>query len=383
MLPGVSQELERIRNMKKAIAFAVIAAALIYIIRLAYFRVPVVSETVATYTDEDFTKDNIYSDIESLAERLDEEILGGAEAFTVYLKDMDAGEIDNINHALNGIYGSGATYQKVGGFGDNYQKVEIHMKRNVNYYVLKAYKDNEPISTDMPEAKALYGIVKGVINTYIEPGMTDYDKELAVHDYLVKHCHYSSNPNQDSDSNIYRAYGALVDEDAVCNGYAEAIKLIFDCIGMESKMVVGTADGIDHAWNLVKIGENWYHLDATWDDPLPDQGDKIMHPYFNVSDDILSNNHTWNQSDYPKATDMQYNYYVYNNRYFSNFDDYKSQAYVEMMQHGNDRYEAVIENFEENDDEMQFLFDGSFRYSSINWQTFESGKYRVLVLEAK
>lgn len=369
--------------MKKALAIAVIAAALVYIARMVYFRVPAVSETVATYTDSDFDKDNIYTNLESLAARLDEEILGGEESFTVYLKDMDVSEIDNINHVLNGIYGSGSTYQKVGGIGDKYQKVEIHMKRNVNYYVYKAYTNNEPISVEMKDAKVLYGIVKGIIDTVIKPGMTDFEKELALHDYLVKHCHYSSNTNQDSESDIYRAYGALVNGDAVCNGYAEALKLLFDCIGMESKLVVGTADGIDHAWNLVKIGENWYHLDATWDDPLPDQGEKTMHPYFNVTDDILSVNHVWNEKDYPKSDDMQYNYYVYRGQYFSSFEDYKTQAYTEMMQHGNDRYEAVIENFEENDDEMQFLFDGSLRYSSVNWQTFECGKYRVLVLEAK
>lgn len=369
--------------MKKAITIAIVAAALIYIVRLAYQHVPVVSEAVATYTDKEFTQENTYSDLQSLAQRLDEEILDGGESFTVYLKDMNISEIDNINHALKGIYGSGSTYQKVGEIGDKYQKVEIHMKRNINYYVLKAYKNNETISVEMPEAKALYGIVKGLINTVIKPGMSDFDKELAIHDYIVTHCHYSTNPNQESESNIYRAYGALVDEDAVCNGYAEAIKLILDCIGIESKMVVGTADGVDHAWNLVKLGDSWYHLDATWDDPLPDQGDKTMHPYFNVSDEVLLNNHTWNADDYPEALDMQYNYYVYNNRYFESFDDYKSQAYTEMVQHGNDRYEAVIENFEENDEDMQFLFDDSQRYSSINWQTFESGKYRVLVLEAK
>ncbi len=369
--------------MKKAIGIALVAAALVYIIRLTYFRVPKVSEAVTSYTDKDFRKENIYSDLETLAARLDEEILGGAESFTVYLKDMDINEIDNINHVLNGIYGSGSTYQLVGSAGEHYKKVTISMKRNTNYYVYKAYTNNEAISVENPEAKVLYGRVKGIINTVIKQGMTDYEKELAFHDYLVSHCHYSKNTEQSADSDIYRAYGALVNEDAVCNGYAEALKLLFDCIGIESKMVVGTADGVDHAWNLVKIGDKWYHLDATWDDPLPDQGKNVMHPYFNVSDEIISANHIWERDDYPKAEDMQYNYYVYNNQYFESFEEYKEQAYVEMMQHGSDRYEAVIENFEENDNDMQFLFDGSLRYTSINWQTFESGKYRVLVLQAK
>ena len=43
--------------------------------------------------------------------------------------------------------------------------------------------------------------------------------------------------------------------------------------------MIGTADEIDHAWNLVELDGKWYHLDATWDDPMPDQGEDALHQY--------------------------------------------------------------------------------------------------------
>ena len=369
--------------MKKFVGFCAILLLIVFVVTKMYTSVPVVQEKVVEYTDKDFNEENIYSDLKSLAKRLDEEILGDEQSFIVYLKDMDISEIDDINHIVSGIYGSGDTYQQIGTAGDSYVKVNINVKRNMNYYVLKAYKDNMTIPDDMKEAKILYGRVKGIIDECIVPGMTDYDKELALHDYLVAHCSYSDNTDQPTESDIYRAYGAVVNGDAVCNGYAEALKLLFDCVDIESKVVVGTADGVDHAWNLVKIGSGWYHLDATWDDPMPDQGDRVVHPYFNISDEVITVNHVWEKADYPEASQMNYNYYVYCNQYFDNFDDYKTSAYIEMVQHGNTRFEAVVENYNESDDAMQFLFDGSGRYSSINWQTFKSGKYSVVVVEAK
>ena len=369
--------------MKRGTIVFVFIIIIVIIAAPALSKSQKVQETVATFANEDFKPENIYTDLQTLALRMDEEILNGSDSFTFYLKDMNINELDNINHAVNGIYGSGETYQQIGTVGEDYIRVRIKVKRNINYYVLKAYLENEPIPEEEVKAKTLYEKVKSILNSNIRQGMSDYQKELILHDYLVKNCHYSENTEQGAESDIYRSYGALVNGDAVCNGYAEALQLLFNCVGVESQFVVGTADGVDHAWNLVKIGDKWYHLDATWDDPLPDSGDKILHPYFNVSDDVISDNHIWNKDDYPMAYSMDYNYYKYYNKYFTKFDDYKKAAYAEIVQHGNNHYEAVIENYDENDSDMQFIFDGNYRYNTVNWQTFESGSYCVLVMQAE
>ncbi len=367
---------------KQTIVFVVILVLAIASLTV-YIANPGIQEKVASFMEDDFTDGNIYTDLGSLSLRLDEEIMKGNESFTVYLKDMDVGVIDQINDRLDGVFGSGATYQQVGVVGNTYKKVTITIKRTTNYYVLKAYRDGETIPDNERKAQKLYQVVSEIMQENVNSQMTDFEKEQALHDYLVKTCRYSRNLDQPANSDIYRAYGALINKDAVCNGYAEALQLLFACAGIESKFVLGTADGISHAWNLVKLDNEWYHLDATWNDPIPDKKNIAIHSYFNVSDEILSKTHTWERTNYPESNSMDYNFYVKNQLYFDNFDSYKTKAYEMMVANKQERFEAVIKSYVENKDDMQFIFINNNLYETVNWQTFCADDYVVLILEAE
>ena len=371
------------RIMNRNIAIFSILILLSAIAAALYVFVPEVQIGVARFTEDGFEESNVYSDTESLSARLQEEIQNGSDAFTVYLKDMDVEAINQINESLDGIFGSGESYAVSGNIGKTYEKVTITIKHSDNYYALQAYLNDKPIPDTNPKAKELYAVVKQILDHEITAGMSDYEKELALHDYLTTHCIYSEDTAQPPESDIYRAYGALVNQDAVYNGYAEALQLLFACVGIESKFVVGTADGVDHAWNLVKIDDKWYHLDSTWDDPLPDQGPKVLHAYFNVTDEIMEETHTWNKEDYPAAYSMDANFYKVQGSYYKDFDTYSQGTYDIMVNDGTSRYEAVVEGYAGNRKDMQFLFDGNYRYNSVNWQTFQAGSYCVLVLEAQ
>ncbi|MDR0293619.1 MAG: hypothetical protein LBH95_05640 [Oscillospiraceae bacterium] len=69
----------------------------------------------------------------------------------------------------------------------------------------------------------------------------------------------------------YTAYGALVSGLAVSEGHAMAFKLLCDKLEIDCLVVTGLWGGFDHAWNLVRIGDIWYHLDAALDNrgPVP------------------------------------------------------------------------------------------------------------------
>lgn len=369
--------------MKKPILIFAIILVLAICGVYGYMTNPNIQEKFASFTEEDFSEDNVYSDLSSLSLRLDEEIMKGSESFTVYLKDMDINEIDQINDSLDGVFGSGSTYQQVGTVGNTYKKVTITIKRTTNYYALKAYTEGAAIPDTEHKAQQLFKVIQQVMHNYVEDSMTDFEKEVALHDYLVENCRYSQDTNQPAGSDIYRAYGALVNKDAVCNGYAEALQLLFACAGIESRFVIGTADGVDHAWNLVKINDVWYHLDATWNDPMPDKQGIAIHSYFNVTDDIMAESHTWEKKNYPEAFSMDCNYYVYNNLYFGDFNEYKLKAYEMMVNEHQNRFEAVMRSYTENSDDMQFLFQDNNLYKSVNWQTFRANRYCVLILEAE
>lgn len=101
---------------------------------------------------------------------------------------------------------------------------------------------------------------------------TDYKKEKAIHDKLIKWCSYDIKAAEDptiyAHPDSFSAYGAFVNRKAVCVGYAQAMKLLLSSVGIKSLYVTGTANGGGHAWNEVQIGGKWYFVDATFDDPV-------------------------------------------------------------------------------------------------------------------
>ena len=63
----------------------------------------------------------------------------------------------------------------------------------------------------------------------------------------------------------YTIYGVLVRQLAVCQGYSMAYKYLLNRLGIEN-YICSSAD-LFHAWNIVKVNGNYYHVDITWDDP--------------------------------------------------------------------------------------------------------------------
>jgi len=117
---------------------------------------------------------------------------------------------------------------------------------------------------------------------------------------LIDNSVYAENKTQDY---IYYAYGPLIQGTGVCEGYAEAARLLFDAVGIESVFVSGTVDdNIPHAWNIVNIGGNWYQLDITWDDPITSSGNDVRtYDYFNITDTEMAQDHVWS-GNYPLCT---------------------------------------------------------------------------------
>ena len=97
-----------------------------------------------------------------------------------------------------------------------------------------------------------------------------YEDMKMVHDYLVDNISYDSSISK---PNIYNIYGALVNKECVCEGYARAYKYILDELNISCILVIGTATNGEentenHAWNYVKLNNSWYAVDTTWDDPI-------------------------------------------------------------------------------------------------------------------
>ncbi|MBQ9119863.1 MAG: Ig-like domain-containing protein [Lachnospiraceae bacterium] len=149
--------------------------------------------------------------------------------------------------------------------------------------------------------------------------MTDIEKVRAFHDYIVLNTAYDyenlSNGTIPEDS--YRIDGVLLHEVAVCQGYAETMQLFLDAVGIENKLIGGSgwSSGawVSHAWNLVKLDGNWYHVDATWDDPVMNGADipgYVGYDYFCLSDSVMEKDHRWRSANYPAAEGGEYCTYI-------------------------------------------------------------------------
>lgn len=130
------------------------------------------------------------------------------------------------------------------------------------------------------------GFIRAVRNALrnVDDSMSDLEKALVLHDYLVVNCEYDKQ-NYDNGTvpqQSYSAYGALVNRTAVCNGYALAYKYLLNEAGIECYMV--SSSSMRHAWNLVKIDGQFYQVDATWDDPTWDMQGRVLHSNFLCSD---------------------------------------------------------------------------------------------------
>mgnify|MGYP002711479893 CR=1 FL=1 len=131
--------------------------------------------------------------------------------------------------------------------------------------------------------------------------MSDFDKEIAVHDYIEENCVYGYPDNNDD---AYTAYGALAMHQSVCDGYAEAFFIIMSCLGVKCDIVVGSTEEGLHAWNQIELGGEWYNVDLTWDDSLPDMGSYLKHTYVNVDDSTLELTHSWEKLLYLSYCDL-------------------------------------------------------------------------------
>ncbi|RIJ69383.1 transglutaminase domain-containing protein [Rummeliibacillus sp. POC4] len=152
--------------------------------------------------------------------------------------------------------------------------------------------------------------VKKIVADIIKPNMTDVEKVKAVNDYVVTHTDYSKTGTKTSP---HSPYTIIKEGKGVCQAYALLTYRLLQEAGIENRYVTGYATE-SHAWNLVKLDGQWYHLDTTWNDVnfsnLKTSGepyfkDYVYYKYFLISDASISANHTIDEG-YPERAKTDY-----------------------------------------------------------------------------
>ncbi|WP_167615693.1 transglutaminase domain-containing protein [Exiguobacterium aurantiacum] len=136
----------------------------------------------------------------------------------------------------------------------------------------------------------------------IPTGLNDYEKVKYVNDFVVLNTAY----NLYSVASPFTPYSILFNGEGVCEGYALTTLLLLEAAGVEARYISGEAGTELHAWNLVKLDGAWYHLDTTWNDPVPNRPGEVGYNYFLVSDETLRADHTWEEETYPVTATANY-----------------------------------------------------------------------------
>ncbi len=115
-----------------------------------------------------------------------------------------------------------------------------------------------------------------ILEQVVRQEMTTEEKEQAIYQYLTDNAQYDTEALEDAKKNNFQkteenpfedsfnGYGILVNKKGVCQSYAYAYKLLCEASGVSCRVMTGNLDGnLPHAWNAVKLEDEWFQVDAT------------------------------------------------------------------------------------------------------------------------
>ncbi|WP_329904619.1 transglutaminase domain-containing protein [Porphyromonas pogonae] len=105
-------------------------------------------------------------------------------------------------------------------------------------------------------------VIEGMREYYesLQEGMSEEEIAYTLYEQITKKVIYKETDHP------FDALGGLVLGQAVCQGYAMAYRMLMKCIGMDVECAKGLHYGVKHMWNRIKIDNEWYNCDVTWDD---------------------------------------------------------------------------------------------------------------------
>ena len=112
------------------------------------------------------------------------------------------------------------------------------------------------ITTSEEEAAEMMNVISEVTN-----GLEgDYDRAVAIYNWVAENVKYESDPNVNISA---KPYDVFKDRYAVCGGFSNLIKEMMSLAGIPAAAVVGYYTSFPHQWNAVYVDGKWVHVDAT------------------------------------------------------------------------------------------------------------------------
>lgn len=192
------------------------------------------------------------------------------------------------------------TYQEDGYLvGDQYEIISTT-------HISDAYKNGNDNTLEENDKETLK-MASDVLKKIIKDGMTDYEKELAVYEWMYKNVgqgqgHTITLPG--TNGSAFTPHDVLSGQSSVCVGYATTFRLFMNMLNMDCHIVHNEY----HSWDMVQLDDKeWYQVDI-----YSDVSGKTEYRNFNMTDEIAKSSHDWDDSALPEAKGVKYSYAVQN-----------------------------------------------------------------------
>lgn len=196
------------------------------------------------------------------------------------------GSLTGLENLLNGIiYKDEYLKYTIGNWKWSYKGYEGNLDINIeaSHLISRTEEDMSNIKIDE------------ILNSIISDNMTVHEKIKAAHDYIVLNVAYDK-------SLTYRTqYDALFRNTSVCHGYALLFYRMMEELNIPVRLVIGSA-GSSHIWNMVQVDNTWYHVDTTFDDPVPDRLNQVSYDYYMLTEEEISKDHVIEEENIPHTS---------------------------------------------------------------------------------
>lgn len=175
------------------------------------------------------------------------------------------------------------------GYNPNTNELSIYAEGTYNEGTEYEFTTNAYLSEEEIKAKqALIDAECDKIISLVTEDMSPIQKLLVVHDYIAANYEYDTTYQ-------VRTLDAMVEQKkGVCQGYSYLFKYVLDKLDDKNELdeqdfdcVTVPSSACSHMWNKIKLDGEWYNIDITHDDPIPNRSSNISHTHFLVNDEEL------------------------------------------------------------------------------------------------
>lgn len=261
------------------------------------------------------TTTNVASNHAELERLLDIRLLNRENSFELHFnrRNNPTITIENIkNHIENYINDA-----------MNFKEAEPYVGWSIKDYTIEGINNTDKLTfvikptyfTTLNQEREVDRKVKEISREIIKVGMTDFDKTLAIFEYITAQ---KTLTRDGTTTEPQSTYTLLQQDKGTSRAFALLTFRLLEENNINSRIMTGSILGdlsndldVDHFWNLVRLNGQWYHLDSALGAGYTGQIEKFPYQYFLLSDQTLDATHNWIGRGTPAATNTMYERYRY------------------------------------------------------------------------